>query len=149
MNLTMRHPREQDLDELAAHLSEESKNGLYGREPRALLAESVRVSRLSEAVLVDGVLLFVWGVRELPDDVALGWFMTTEAVQQHKRIFWQTTKGCVDALKAKYRVVTNVIDWRNKGTILWAMRMGFTVYPATHLGGRFFHRAEIVRDEHV
>ena len=113
-----RNLREADLDELSA----------VTREPPVdVLINGIRQSTPCYTVKTrDGKPCGIFGTRDsgYPESGVV-WMLGTDDITTNSRTFLRYSRGWINELHKKYRLLYNVIDARNKIHIEWLSWMGF------------------------
>ena len=85
-----------------------------------------------EVAAMYGIVLTPWGTALTP--VAVGWLLTTTAVDRHPVTFFKESKRIVKELAERYGVLTNFVDARYGKALNWARRLGFDVQQVITFG---------------
>lgn len=128
--------RPQDRDELVA---------ASGPDIRTMMEHGLRMSDAPEVAIDSyGRVLCVFGVcrMSLLDDVAAPWLIGTIHLERHTHTLARDGRRYVGEWIAEFRQLSNYVDARNKWSIAWLKRIGFTMDKAQPFGvaGLPFHR---------
>ena len=126
--------RKADRDEIFA---------MEGIDPKLAVAYSIACASPGWAAELDGRTEAVFGVGTL-DGGRIGrpWLVGTDEVEKHPVAFYRLSRGIIDEMKARYAVLENWVDARNKLSIRWLAWAGFHIEPAANVGyeNMPFHR---------
>lgn len=128
--ITMLPAAEEDARELAPLLRTEDRAeiaALSGKDPAALLVESVRVSWEATTYRADGALICIGGVAPLSliGSTGVPWLMGTDLVPKHRRAFMRHSREAMPRWLARYPTLRNVVDARYAEAIRWLRWLGF------------------------
>jgi hypothetical protein len=114
----------------------EEVEALSGRDPRAVLVESVERSTYAWAGLADGNLVCLFGVcpMTLVGVTGVPWLLGSDAVCAYSRPFLRRNRAFVHAMLKEYPVLRNVVDARNAVSIRWLRWLGFTLGEPMPMG---------------
>lgn len=121
--------RRADRDEIEA---------LTGRNPRAVLVESVEASAKAWAGLADGTLVCLFGVvpKSLVGITGIPWLLGSDDVCAYSRQFLRRNRAYVDVMLADFPYLINVVDARNAVSIRWLKWLGFRFGQPVPMGVR-------------
>lgn len=110
--------RQADRDEVSA---------LSGRTPARALLNSVKRSSVAETVLIDGRAEMIFGVGDVNILAGVGspWALGTDEIERNQREFLRKSVACRDRMRARYPVLCNVVDARNRVSVRWLKWLGF------------------------
>lgn len=113
-------------------------DALTGRDPRAVLAESVDRSTSAWAGCADGALVCLFGVvpLSLAGVTGIPWLLGSDAVTRYGRPFLRRNRAYVRTMLREYPVLRNVVDARNAVSIRWLKWLGFTMGQPVPMGVR-------------
>ena len=103
----------------------------HGLSPRRALELSVDSSTEAWATRIDGDLVAIWGVTEVPTDAMISprvgscWMLTSAAVERHKVGFWRACRATLPLLLERWDLLFNAIDARHTRAVRWGKRLGF------------------------
>lgn len=120
--------------------------------PFQAVSMSVLASRDTKVGLVDGRVACMWGVATVAftDDSGQPWLLATDLLRRHKKSFLHESKVWMDAYKARYNLLVNVVDDRNKDAIRWIKWLGFDLgEPMAYGPDRMPFRRFIWERKHV
>lgn len=128
--------RQADRDEIAAG---------SGKTPGEALSFSLDKSTLARTALIDGVPEVMFGVGDLNVLAGVGapWLLGTDAVERHYVAFLRGSIDWRDQLLARYSVLRNVVDVRNRASLRWLQWLGFTLSEPILLKGHEFRLFEL------
>lgn len=113
------HVREPDAAEVEAST---------GHTPLEALVESVRLSAVAKAALVDGQPMALFGFVDLSRQWGPGWAgvwaITGTLVDEHPAAFQAATVRELAAALERWPTLTNFVDCRYRRSIRWLERMG-------------------------
>lgn len=109
----------------------------------ATVGQSVRVSSIAWAALVDGKVALIAGAADLPTDKTVGvvWMLGTDKLEKHAVRFLRNNIDYLQMLKQRYTSLVNVVHADNIVSIGWLRSLGFTIYEKQPYGpkGELFH----------
>ena len=110
--------RDADLQEIAA---------MTDASPLSALSFSYRRASVCMVALFDGKPEAIWGAGDLNILTGTGapWFLCTDRAIENRRFFLRMSVDWRDQLSARYLVLKNMIDCRNKTAIRWLKWLGF------------------------
>lgn len=111
---------------------------LTGRDPHAVLAESVERSAMAWAGVADGELVCLFGVvpLSLAGVTGVPWLLGSDAVVAYGRPFLRRNRTYVREMLRAFPVLRNVVDARNAVSIRWLRWLGFTMGQPQPMGVR-------------
>jgi hypothetical protein len=109
---------------------------LTGRDPRAVLIESVERSASAWAGLADGELVCLFGVvpMSLAGVTGIPWLLGSDAVAAYGRQFLRCNRAWLGEMLRDFPLLTNVVDARNTVSIRWLRWLGFTLGTPQPMG---------------
>ena len=116
----------------------EEVEALSGRDPRAVLVESVEHSTYAWAGLADDKLVCLFGVApaSLVGVTGIPWLLGSDAICTYSRPFLRRNKLFVTEMLKEYPILRNVVDARNTVSIRWLRWLGFTMGEPAPMGAR-------------
>lgn len=135
--------RQGDRDELIA---------MSGPDVLATLRGTVRASygrfrEMAFAVWLDGELIALFGFipRGAMSDAAHPWLVASDKIDRIPGILTRLSRRYCSRVLAEYPVLFNFVDARNRRSVRWLKRIGFSVRPAEPFGkaGLPFHMFEM------
>ena len=156
--LLVRPPRLGDVEALAATMRAADREELvaaHGWTPLWALMRGLEDSTEVWTVVADGKVAAMYGVVELGqydygERWGIGWLLTSDLVETHKRAFWRACKLHVADLFTRWDGLYNAIDCRHEKAIRWAKRLGFELFdPAPYGIEGLEHQAFLARKEAV
>ena len=116
----------------------EEVEALTGRDPRAVLVESVERSASAWAGVADGELACLFGVvpMTLAGVTGVPWLLGSDAVARYRRPFLRRNRAYLDEMLRAFPVLRNVVDARNAVSIRWLGWLGFTLGTPQPMGVR-------------
>lgn len=116
----------------------EEVEALSGRDPRAVLVESVERSTSAWAGTADGKLVCLFGVvpMTLIGVTGVPWLLGSDDVCAYSRQFLRRNRAYVRGMLEEYPVLRNVVDVRNAVSIRWLGWLGFTLGAPQPMGAR-------------
>lgn len=126
--------RDADNEEIIALVGED---GVFGA-----VVSSAQTSSEAWTLVADGQPIAVFGVA--PADmkgVGIPWMVGTPGVTRHRRAFMRLCSVYIPKMLALFPTLVNIVDARNRRSIAWLHRMGFTFGAPTPFGveGRPFY----------
>jgi hypothetical protein len=111
---------------------------LTGRDPRAVLIESVERSASAWPGLADGELVCLFGVvpMSLAGVTGIPWLLGSDAVAAYSRQFLRRNRAWLGEMLRDFPLLTNVVDARNTVSIRWLRWLGFTLGTPQPMGVR-------------
>lgn len=99
---------------------------------------------------VNGPLLWVFGLVpvSMSSDRAVGWLLGTNAMTDYHDVLARGARVYIRQALLEYRELFNYVDARNKWSLTWLKRLGFTIDPPEKYGveDRMFHKFYIERE---
>lgn len=126
-----RRMRQADRDEIAAS---------SGSTPFRALAFSLRKSDRAWTALIDGQPEIMFGVGQINVLAGVGapWLLGTDAVDVHRRQFLRRSVSFRDQLLARYPVMRNFVDERNRTSVRWLKWLGAKFSDPVDIRGHAF-----------
>ena len=132
--------RQADVDEIKA---------ASDRDPLEAMLISIRQSRAPKAGLVDGEVVFIFGVASssLMSVHGSPWLLASDLLVDHAKPFLRGSKDYLNAMKKNFIYLSNFVDARNTDSIRWLQWLGFDILPTQAYGpyGLMFHPFEMKR----
>lgn len=132
------------LHEELRHLDREEIIATGGDDTLRTLQVSLLFSEHPRAVFRDGELVCVYGIspKTTLSDIGIPWMLGTDRVRRNAKQVTLDTRAFMAAARERYRLLENYVDARNKPSVRWLQRVGFTLEPAAPWGkaGLPFHR---------
>jgi hypothetical protein len=137
--ITMTPATEEDARELAPLLRAEDRAeiaALSGKDPAALLVESVAASWETTTYRADGALICIGGVAPLSliGQTGVPWLMGTDLVPVHRKAFMRHSREAMPRWLARFPVLRNVVDARYAEAIRWLRWLGFHFGEPVNIG---------------
>lgn len=100
-----------------------------GRNPLEALLESMRVSTITRAALIDDEVAAIFGVSPVDalGGVASVWMLTGEIVDEIPYLFLRKSRSQVDELLQEWPILINFIDARYDRALRWVRWLGASV----------------------
>ncbi len=115
--------------------------------PLGALLKSLELTPEPVAALVNGEVACMFGVAPLTATSRVGfpWLLTSDLVQEHRKVFLPATKRWVAHVMQDYDHLLNFVDARNIIAMRWLGWLGFEIMPAEPYGieGLPFHLFEM------
>lgn len=110
--------------------ADEDECGAFGLSGRDALAQSIRLSDQSFAVMVDGEPVAFWGwmAPSLLGATCHVWMLTTPAIEHHKTYAARESKRIVGELLQTYPALICLVDHEHDLAKKWLHWLGFHVY---------------------
>lgn len=119
------------------------------KTPLGALLYSYRKSSLAWTALVDGRPEVMFGVGDLNILAGVGapWLLGTDAVEKHYVTFLRQSVDFRAQLLARYSVLRNFVDSRNRVSIRWLQWLGFRLLDPVEMNGHTFRLFELRADD--
>lgn len=119
--------RQADLDEI---------EGALHTPIGEALADGIRGSRKASKIVIDGLVVAVFGDADCDCAAGLGvpWLISTVHVERFKRAFLSVCKPEVAEMLTRHGGLLNYVDVRNTMAIRWLKWLGFEFHPAEPYG---------------
>ena len=129
------------IEYLADNMRQQDVNELHAAHEQPILQvliDSIEMSEKADMVFIDGDLVGVIGLREM-DGFSIPWFLGTNFVNKHRKVFMRESKKIIDAMPNK---LLNMVHADNKVSIKWLKALGFTLNEPLSCGrhGELFHQ---------
>lgn len=98
---------------------------------------SVHASSMCWAVEMHGELLCIFGcapIGSLLSCEGAPWMLGTDALDRHPVTLMKSCPRYIDLMKESFPHLRNYVDARNKKSIRWLRRLGFTIHPPIPYG---------------
>lgn len=130
-----RRMRSADVEEIRA---------ASGKTSGQALSFSLRKSSSAWTVMIDGRPEIMFGVGDISVLAGVGapWLLGTDEVERHYVAFARQSVNLRDQLLARYPVLRNVVDERNRVSIRWLRWLGCSFSEPIDLGGHPFRLFE-------
>lgn len=147
-------PDDEGLQHIAQHMRESDLNEVHAtsgsRDPLTALRMSVGASDSAVmAINAWGEPFLVLGVSttSLLYNTGSPWLLATPVADQHRSALITYGRAYTAAMLQQYERLENHVDTRNRRSVAWLQRLGFTIEPPTPFGalGLPFHRFWIER----
>ena len=119
----------------------------YGGDVREGIEASVRRSLLCWTAWVDGELAAIFGVAPLVMLTGMGapWMLGTPLIGTHRRVLVGKTPEYIAQMQRSFPHLVNFVHARNKASVRWLRRLGFTIHGAVPYGpfAEMFHPFEM------
>lgn len=121
-----------------------------GKSPFEALAYSLRKSSHAWTAVIDGRPELIFGIGDISILAGVGapWLLGTDAVEDHYIRFLRLSVDFRDQLFARYPVMRNFVDDRNKVSKRWLKWLGATFSDPIIFRGATFRMFEL-RSAHV
>lgn len=117
--------------------------------PLQAMLKSVEVSDYSTAIVIDGELCGIFGLRvdSYLSGRGLPWMLTSNNMINYKRDFILKTRPVIDQMMEVVPYLENYVHAKNKLSIRWLKWVGFTVEQPEPVGynGELFHKFHITK----
>lgn len=137
-----RKPTDESIDELVYKMRDQDVNELKAAHDEPIidvLKTSIEVSSRADMVYIDGDLVGIIGLRDT-QDYSVPWFLGTDFVNVHRKVFMRESKKIIDAMPDK---LFNMVHADNTVSIRWLGALGFKFeQPFQHKNDLFiyFHK---------
>jgi hypothetical protein len=145
--LTFAHPTSYDLSYIAENMREADVAEIrasHGHTPLQALCEGEALSDYVIAVRADGVPMMIYGlvVRDILTGAGTPWMLATDEVFHRLREMAKLPPIAIGGMLSVCPRLSNHVHARNKLSIRWLKRVGFTIEPPQPVGikGEMFHR---------
>lgn len=143
MSITIRPATRADAEFIAFNLRPSDRAEVEAsakQSPQEALVRSFEASRECFVAVADGDPVAIFGVG-LVGDVAVPWMLGTPVMRRYPVEVLRRAKAYVRRWLAEHRVLVNFVDARNKTSIRFLTRLGFTILPPQPHGpyGMPFH----------
>lgn len=95
--------------------------------PLDALLLSLGRSTYARALLLDGLVVAIWGVAPFGQIAGGIWLLGSPELDRHPKLFLSIGRGEVARMSDMYLVLTNYVSAANTASIRWLKRLGFTV----------------------
>lgn len=150
-NIEIRKPTERDMRMLVENMRDEDKQEIrayFNENFDFAVKTSVKFSRDSWAVIVNGKLLFIAGVGliSMLGNVGCPWLLGTVFIKQFPKEFFKQALNIVEELKENYTILSNHVHADNAQAIRFLKHLGFKILDAEPYGanGQLFHPFEMM-----
>jgi len=130
MEYTIRKAKERDCYVLSKIMREVDKQEIWssGRHtPLSALLEGYKVSgKHCYTLLLNKNIVGIFGVSEVEKDKGVVWLMGADEMTKYKKDFYKLSKKYLKKFLREFKVLFNYIDERNKTTIKWLEKLGFS-----------------------
>jgi hypothetical protein len=125
--------RQEDKDEIW-HLDR--------RLPLEALRDALAVCEFNRAVLLDGKVVFIYGVAGTKGGAGVPWLLASDLLKEVTKPFIKNSKGYLEELFRGYTALYNVAWSKNVVHIRWLEWLGFEIMPAVPMGpdGELYHK---------
>ncbi len=139
-----------DVLELALILREPDREEIEaatGQDPALVLEMSLNSSIMVWAGRIDGELLCIFGVGVLTvlSGIGVPWLLGSKSIDKYSKTFMRQTVPYMNKMKRLCPILINYVDARNRKSIVWLKRLGFTILEPEPWGVSQlpFHRFEM------
>lgn len=138
--------------EIARRMRKEDRDEVFaasGKSPIQALTFTLRRSAQAWTALIDGKPEVMFGVVDLNILAGTGapWLLGTDAVEKHYVAFLRNSVRFRSQLLARYEVLKNFVDDRNKVSVRWLEWLGFELGEPFDWNGYAFRLFELRRAE--
>lgn len=98
-----------------------------GFTPLRALEESLKISSEAHTMFLHGKLAMIFGVAGAPGRPGVIWALGSDVISEHPKAFMRASKAWIEQLKRRHPVLVNAVHSRNKPSLRWVKRLGFTV----------------------
>ncbi len=105
------------------------------------LLMSLEFCRFNRAVLLDGKVVFMYGVGDDGDGVGIPWMLASPLLTKVRKQFLRESKEALEEMFQGYHTLRNVAWSKNTEHIRWLKWLGFEFKPAVPMGpdGELYH----------
>lgn len=110
--------------------------------PRTVLRQALSMSTVSWVALVDDRVAAIWGVciPKLLGRVGYPWCLTSNTIEQHKRLFINSSRFYLDKIKELCPGGLEVyVDSEHTSSLRWLKWLGFEIGPCRDFNEHPFH----------
>lgn len=102
--------------------------------PISCMQQGMRDSVECYTALVNGLPLCMFGVVPITQHMGLPWLVGTMQLDHHAKWFLQESKPTLERMFARWTVLMNHVDSRNKRAIRWLRWLGFEFLEPVPMG---------------
>jgi len=134
--------------EIAGRMRQADRDEVFaasGKCPASALSISYRRSSMRMTGLVDGRPEVMFGVADLNVLAGVGapWLLGTSAVDENYVAFLRRSVSWRNQLSARYPVLRNFVDMRNRASVRWLRWLGFSILDPIDINGHEFRLFEM------
>ena len=100
---------------------------MSGRDPLHALLDGIENSDLAWTAEDEDGPWGIFGIAPWYLDVGCPWFLGSDGVRKHRRFFLEQTRVYVAEMHRLYPMLVNVVDARNRDSLVYLRRAGFTI----------------------
>lgn len=136
---SVRPVRAGDIEALLASLRQADRDEVEAAagDVEHALVDSVQCSVMLWAGEIDGELACIFGCAPLNGLLGLQaapWMLGTDLLDRHPCTLMRHCRQYIEAMQARYPCLMNFVDARNKRSVRWLRRMGFTIHNPVPYG---------------
>ena len=146
VKVVFRKPNDSDCIALEKDLRGDDRQELAassGDNALSTIRHSVRDSTLCWSVEIDEQLVCIFGcaaIGSMMSRVGSPWLLGTNQLDRHPTILMKSCRPYIVLMQQMFPHLRNYVDARNKKSVRWLRRLGFTIHPEEpygHLGFPF------------
>ena len=109
--------------------------------PKDALMLGYKTCKFNRSVLLDGRVVFIYGVGDGGDGVGVPWMLASPLLTEVRKQFLRESKQALEEMFQGYRELRNVAWSKNREHIRWLKWLGFEFKPAVPMGpdGELYH----------
>jgi len=109
--------------------------------PGEALNMSIGCPGMKRAVLLDGRVVFLYGVCDAGEGVGIPWMLASQLLTKVRKQFLRESKEALEEMFDGYHTLRNVAWSKNREHIRWLRWLGFEFKPAEPMGpdGELYH----------
>ena len=110
--------------------------------PMEALKLSLEACDYNRAVLLDGKVVFIFGVGGTKGGVGVPWMLASPLLTKVRKQFLRESKAALEEMSEGYTSLYNVAWSKNEVHINWLKWLGFEIKPAIPMGpdGELYHQ---------
>lgn len=152
MTLSFTPPTQEAINHIAAHMRQADVVEVWASShhtPLQSLMKGQELSDLSTIITVDDTPVVMLGLvkRDILSGSGVVWMLATDDLVRHRVALSRTTEGVIDEMLHVCPRLCNMVHDKNKVSIAWLKRLGFTLDDPVPHGpeGEMFHRFHLER----
>lgn len=143
-NILVRDPHDKDIIELSVTMRQEDKDEVWHLArltPLDALRMSINDCEFNRAVLLDGQVVFMYGVGNAGNGVGVPWMLASPLLSKVRKQFIRECREGLEEMSQGYKILRNVAWSKNDEHIRWLTWLGFQFNPAVPMGpdGELYH----------